>query len=321
MLESMWAGDMTSLRFHVFRDSVDFMPEDSTAYSIDGHLFQFSSSIDATWPVAGYVTLERAGAGPLLGQIQDIEVHDTGAGTKKIAGRGELRAVTDGTRVIDETPAPFGSARLSLADPALVLSYFAKLRGKKAGLDIGKMRAVPGDQPAILQAAGFGRHTLVCGQSGSGKTYSLGVILERLLLETDLRIAVLDPNSDYVRLAELSDADRLRMNPTAHAELSRRYNAATKGFQFTERAPVKNRSARGSGGFHLFSRRSYWIWIRSGTPTNTTYSDGSSATLEVLNTRSVISVRGRWRGSTMVRATWPFVSRTWMWRSWAFGPR
>jgi hypothetical protein len=38
------------------------------------------------------------------------------------------------------------------------------------------------------------------GQSGSGKTYSLGVILERLLTETGLRLVILDPNSDFVRL-------------------------------------------------------------------------------------------------------------------------
>jgi DNA helicase HerA-like ATPase len=44
--------------------------------------------------------------------------------------------------------------------------------------------------------------------SGSGKTYSLGVILERLLIETDLRVVVLDPNSDFVRLGQVrSDAD------------------------------------------------------------------------------------------------------------------
>ena len=43
---------------------------------------------------------------------------------------------------------------------------------------------------ALLDAGGFGRHTFLCGQSGSGKTYSLGVVLERLLLETDLRIVV-----------------------------------------------------------------------------------------------------------------------------------
>jgi DNA helicase HerA-like ATPase len=62
--------------------------------------------------------------------------------------------------------------------------------------------------PFALDAGGFGRHTFLCGQSGSGKTYSLGVVLERLLLETGLRLVVLDPNSDFVRLGELRpDAD------------------------------------------------------------------------------------------------------------------
>ena len=49
--------------------------------------------------------------------------------------------------------------------------------------------------PAMADASGFDRHTFLCGQSGSGKTYSLGVILERLLIETDLRMVVLDPNA------------------------------------------------------------------------------------------------------------------------------
>jgi len=68
--------------------------------------------------------------------------------------------------------------------------------------------------PFSLDAGGFGRHTFLCGQSGSGKTYSLGVVLEQLLLETDLRIVVLDPNSDFARLGELrpdaDDADATR---------------------------------------------------------------------------------------------------------------
>jgi hypothetical protein len=62
--------------------------------------------------------------------------------------------------------------------------------------------------PCLADARGFSRHTFLCGQSGSGKTYSLGVILERLLIETDLRVVVLDPNSDFVRLGQVrSGAD------------------------------------------------------------------------------------------------------------------
>ena len=55
------------------------------------------------------------------------------------------------------------------------------------------------------RAEALNRHTFLCGQSGSGKTYSLGVLLEQLLLETRLRIVLLDPNSDYIRLPELRD--------------------------------------------------------------------------------------------------------------------
>ncbi len=71
-----------------------------------------------------------------------------------------------------------------------------------------------------LDAGGFGRHTFLCGQSGSGKTYSLGVVLEQLLLETDMRIVVLDPNSDFVRLGEL--------RPDADSADTDRYTEATR---------------------------------------------------------------------------------------------
>ena len=81
-------------------------------------------------------------------------------------------------------------------------AYFDRAGGEAARLPIGSLALVEGDVPAALDASGFDRHTFLCGQSGSGKTYSLGVVLERLLLETELRIVVIDPNSDFVRLAE-----------------------------------------------------------------------------------------------------------------------
>ncbi len=53
---------------------------------------------------------------------------------------------------------------------------------------------------ASLRAPKFNRHTFWCGQSGSGKTYALGVVLEQLLLHTRLPVVILDPNSDFVHL-------------------------------------------------------------------------------------------------------------------------
>lgn len=61
------------------------------------------------------------------------------------------------------------------------------------------------DDPATdvhLVPKRLNRHTFWCGQSGSGKTYALGVLLERILLATRLPVVILDPNSDFVSLDE-----------------------------------------------------------------------------------------------------------------------
>ena len=61
---------------------------------------------------------------------------------------------------------------------------------------------------AHLLAERFNRHTFWCGQSGSGKTYALGVVLEQLLIHTRLPILVMDPNADFVGIGEtVDDAD------------------------------------------------------------------------------------------------------------------
>ena len=71
-----------------------------------------------------------------------------------------------------------------------------------AEVTIGTWRSGEVDAPARLRAQGFNRHTFLCGQSGSGKTYALGVLLEQMLLATELRMVILDPNADFVRLGE-----------------------------------------------------------------------------------------------------------------------
>ncbi|EWT02732.1 ATPase [Intrasporangium oryzae NRRL B-24470] len=65
---------------------------------------------------------------------------------------------------------------------------------------MGSWRSGDVETPLALRAQGFNRHTFLCGQSGSGKTYALGVILEQLIMHTELPIVVLDPNGDYVHL-------------------------------------------------------------------------------------------------------------------------
>ena len=80
---------------------------------------------------------------------------------------------------------------------------------------MGSLAASPG-VPARLLAHRFNRHTFWCGQSGSGKTYALGVLIEQLLAHTELPIVIFDPNGDFVRLPEVradaagEDAELLR---------------------------------------------------------------------------------------------------------------
>jgi hypothetical protein len=49
-------------------------------------------------------------------------------------------------------------------------------------------------------------HTAVLAQSGSGKSFLVGRLIEEILLNTKARVVVLDPNSDFVRLPEIDNA-------------------------------------------------------------------------------------------------------------------
>ncbi|MGF2950144.1 ATP-binding protein [Microbacterium alcoholitolerans] len=76
------------------------------------------------------------------------------------------------------------------------------------------------DTAVHLDARRFNRHTFWCGQSGSGKTYALGVVLEQLLLHTELPMLILDPNADFVRLPEAREgADEAAVARLAEADI------------------------------------------------------------------------------------------------------
>lgn len=98
-------------------------------------------------------------------------------------------------------------------DPADADTVDALHRTTGAWLDIGTSLTAPGG-PARLLPHRFNRHTFWCGQSGSGKTYALGVVLEQLIAHTALPVVVFDPNSDFVRLGELNEG---ASGPTAEA--------------------------------------------------------------------------------------------------------
>ena len=183
--------------------------------SVDGRRFSFQSSLHGLELQAGsYVALEQ-GSDRRLGQVVTLEVAERpgvelgSTDEDAIAHRSQvvIRCAVGEGRILSGDGSSFHDAVVRPATPDEVREHLEETAPRRARLEIGELLLADG-VPFSLDSGGFGRHTFLCGQSGSGKTYSLGVVLEQLLLETDLQIVVLDPNSDFARLGELRpDAD------------------------------------------------------------------------------------------------------------------
>jgi uncharacterized protein len=173
------------------------------ATSVDGRRFSFQTSLHGLeLEAGGYVTIEDD-AGARLGQLLSLEM-DFGEGTGPGLPQVRIRFGRGEGAVLEGEGRPFHDATVRPARPDEVGAWLERIRPSRAALPVGELALAAG-VPFELDGTGFGRHTFLCGQSGSGKTYSLGVLLERLLTETQLRVVVLDPNSDYVRLGETRD--------------------------------------------------------------------------------------------------------------------
>jgi hypothetical protein len=180
------------------------------AWSIGRRSFDFDAPMSAPLTIGSHVLITAADGRRFLGQVTSADVALIGA-ERRLAGGGALIAdvAADSWQRV-ATSAAFDEATIEPADADLVSGWTAAALAGSGTLAFGRSTQ---DEPAAdvrLSSAGFNRHTFLCGQSGSGKTYTMGVLLEQILLETELPIVVLDPNSDYVGLADLgqpTDAD------------------------------------------------------------------------------------------------------------------
>jgi uncharacterized protein len=187
------------------------------ATSVDGRRFNYQASLHGLdLEAGGYVVLDADGT-TRLGQLLSLEMEQQETGALDRPGHILIRVARGEGTVLDDGGRAFHDATVRRAMPDEVRRWLETTRPDRAGLAVGELALARG-VPFALDAAGFGRHTFLCGQSGSGKTYSLGVLLEHLLMETSLRVVVLDPNSDYVRLGE----PRAGVDP----EIVERYRAA-----------------------------------------------------------------------------------------------
>jgi hypothetical protein len=175
--------------------------------SVDGAAFAFQASLHGLEVRrGGYVALETHD-GPRLGLVTDVRA-DTISASSAGEGTGALIRLAIGEGfVLDGSGVPFHDAAVRPARSDEVAAWVqreARARGGRAALTVGELATAPG-VVAELDSGGLARHTFLCGQSGSGKTYSLGVLLEQVLQQTSLRLVVLDPNSDHVGLGAVRD--------------------------------------------------------------------------------------------------------------------
>jgi uncharacterized protein len=213
------------------------------ATSLDGRRFTFQSSLHGlALRLGGYVVVEQDGR-QRLGQVLELEAAQAAGAELDLPGDDvevglhagvTIRFARGAGALLEGDEAPFHDATVRPATPAEVETWTQRARRPSAVLEIGELALSPG-VAAGLDAGGFDRHTFLCGQSGSGKTYSLGVILERLLMETGLRMVILDPNSDFVRLT--------RVRAGADAAVAERYGEAARS--------VAVHSARDGGSHRL----------------------------------------------------------------------
>ncbi|SFR88828.1 hypothetical protein SAMN04487846_0287 [Microbacterium sp. cf046] len=114
-------------------------------------------------------------------------------------------------------------------------------------LTIGTLLDSESAASARILASKLNRHTFWCGQSGSGKTYALGVALEQILLHTRLPLVILDPNSDFVRLPDMrEDAPAAAAAELASRDIRVRRSTAGEGEPLRARflsLPLRSRAA------------------------------------------------------------------------------
>jgi uncharacterized protein len=217
--------DFTSLRRRLENSVV------AGATSVDGRTFAYQVPIGSrVVSPGGFITLvdgERRALGQVLDQVLAVrEGPATGAsvdepgldgdGRLALTAQVRLRVIEGQGRILLGDGRPFVDAGIEASTAAEIEAFFTQANVDAARLQIGELALVLEPVVASLDASGFDRHTFLCGQSGSGKTYSLGVVLEQLLLDTQLRIIVIDPNSDFVHL----DTPRPGSDPALAARLT-----------------------------------------------------------------------------------------------------
>src|SRR3954471_17422762 len=132
------------------------------ASSPDGRMFRLDLGGDDGYAVGDVVTIAEDSGARCLGLIETLD-YGTGGG---VATGSMLPGWRGGT-----PSRAFRRATAGHSDPADLSDFY---RDSGAALGLGSMVSAP-DVEVGLVPKRLNRHTFWCGQSGSGKTFALGV--------------------------------------------------------------------------------------------------------------------------------------------------
>ena len=109
--------------------------------------------------------------------------------------------------------------------------------------------------------SGLEHHTMIVGQSGSGKSNFLTRLVEEILTKTEARLIIIDPNGDYTRISDVGNdnwvksksaySDTESLSLPSHIALDKRHSFekawTSRRFQFVginDRLPSTPRASR-----------------------------------------------------------------------------
>ena len=99
---------------------------------------------------------------------------------------------------------------------------------KDEGLHIGNL-ITRHDVPVSLSIKGFRRHLAILAQTGAGKSYTAGVLIEELL-QKGATIIIIDPHADYVFIGNKKDGTKIdRVDIFRTPESTGRYDESEIG--------------------------------------------------------------------------------------------
>lgn len=111
-----------------------------------------------------------------------------------VVGTAKVLGYLDGNAVQFPRHAATPGSEVALAPDELLRRFFSY--NVDSGIEIGTLINRP-KVSVMLSPNGLRRHLAVIAQTGAGKSYTVGVILEKLL-QLGGTVVVFDPNSDYV---------------------------------------------------------------------------------------------------------------------------